>query len=205
MDAIRTIVIATGNAGKARELAELFGTLGVVLQTLAEFTGLTEVAETGSTFAENARLKAVGYAEQTGSYCLADDSGLEVTALGGRPGVLSARYGGEDINYAGRMRLLLGEVAATGDHDRSARFVCSMALARPDGSILATTDGVCEGTLAEAPAGTGGFGYDPIFIPDGFARTFAELPPEAKSRLSHRGIAAAGMLRFLQDDNASLT
>lgn len=192
----RTILIATGNPGKVRELTGIFAEAPVRLQCLSDLPPVVEVAETGSTFAENAELKAVGYARQTGSITLADDSGLEVAALGGAPGVLSARYGG-DIGFDQKMEMLLGAMVNSQDKDRSARFVCAMTIADPDGNVLTEAEGICDGRIALAPSGMGGFGYDPIFIPDGFDLSFGELPDAVKAQISHRARAAAKIMRYL--------
>lgn len=183
------LLIATGNKGKIAELGEMLRTLGVEAVGLDQFPSVAEVAETGSTFAENAVLKAAGYARATGLAAIADDSGLEVAALNGRPGVLSARYGGDDVPFSRRMRLLLDEIEASRPGDRAARFVCAMAFVHPDGEIEALVEGACDGLVASAPRGTGGFGYDPIFIPAGYGKTFGELSYDVKARISHRSRA----------------
>jgi XTP/dITP diphosphohydrolase len=196
---IKRLVIGTRNEGKVMELAELFGTLPVRLASLNEFKNVPEVEETGKTFLENAILKAGAFASATGLPTLADDSGLEVKVLGGDPGVLSARYAGETTTFPEKIERLLSEVEAAGTADRSARFVCSMAVADTDGAILFTADGECRGRLAEAPRGTSGFGYDPIFIPDGYDRTFGELPGDIKQEISHRARASKKIIRYLLD------
>ena len=193
------LLIATNNSGKIRELDDLFSGLAFELSSLTAFPDVSEIEETGATFAENARLKASGYALQTGLLSLADDSGLEVTALGGRPGVLTARYGGPETSFAEKMEKLLDELAATRDEKREARFVCSMAVADSEGEILFMSDGVCEGRIADGPRGAGGFGYDPIFIPDGFDLTFGELPERVKREISHRARAFEEIIPFLRD------
>jgi XTP/dITP diphosphohydrolase len=180
------LLIATKNPGKVLELREMLATTRIQVVGLDSFPGIGGIEETGSTFAQNAELKARGYAKQSGLAALADDSGLEVSALGGRPGVLSARYGGDELPFSGKIRLLLSQLDATGSTDRSARFVCSMALASADGEIIAMSEGICEGRLASEPRGFGGFGYDPIFVPDGHDRTFGELPGSIKAQISHR-------------------
>ncbi len=193
------LLIATNNSGKIRELNDLFSGMASNLCSLTAFPDVSEIEETGSTFAENARLKASGYALQTGVLSLADDSGLEVLALDGRPGVLSARYGGPETSFAEKMAKLLDELAATSDEKREARFVCSMAIADSEGEILFMSDGVCEGRIADKPRGLGGFGYDPIFIPDGFDLTFGELPVMVKRKISHRARAFEQIIPFLRD------
>lgn len=199
-----SLLIATGNAGKIRELSEIFAPTGINLKSLADFPNVAEVAETGASFEENAVLKAKGYAAQTQTLSLADDSGLVVDALGGAPGVLSARYGG-DIGFQEKMQMLLSEIARSPESSRAARFVCTMAIADETGNILTTAEGICEGTIADAPRGNGGFGYDPVFIPDGFNRTFGELDDAVKAEISHRARAAAKIMRYLLAFNALLT
>lgn len=157
------LLLATGNAGKIRELKRLFAVLPVTLKSLNEFDGVSEVEETGSTFRANAELKAAGYARQTGMRTLADDSGLEIEALGGDPGVLSARYQG-DSGFDVKIAKLLEELAETGSKNSRARFVCAISVADSNGNIEFTAEGICEGSLALEPLGTKGFGYDPIFI-----------------------------------------
>lgn len=190
------ILIATGNAGKVGELSALFAELPFNFRGLDAFPSIDEVPETASTFQANAELKAIGYAQQTGLISLADDSGLSVDALNGEPGVLSARYGG-DVGFDQKMKMVLSAMADSSDPVRTARFVCAMVLADPDGRILASVDGVCEGTIAHAPRGNGGFGYDPIFIPDGYNDTFGELNDAEKQQISHRARAAAKIMRYL--------
>jgi len=203
------IVIATGNPHKVRELREIFAEGGIPVVGLADLPGgpFPEPEEHGSTFEENAALKAVAYARLTGRLCLADDSGLEVDALGGRPGVASAYYssGGRDIGLpraerdAANNALLIRELAGIPQERRTARYVCVMALASPgaDGRVIRTTRGTFEGQIGLEPAvprGSSGFGYDPFFLaaPE-FAQTAAELAPEEKNRRSHRGQAARRM------------
>ena len=149
------------------------------------------------TFAENAIAKAQFYSSATGLCALADDSGLEVAALGGAPGVFSARYAGAHATDADRRLLLLSELAKTGDTDCRARFVAVVAIATPNGKVLNLSEGICEGTITHAPRGTGGFGYDPLFIPDGYDQTFAELPDTIKNQISHRARALLGTRTFL--------
>lgn len=192
------LLIATNNAGKVRELSELLSGFPLNLNRLADFDGVVEVEESGSTFEENAALKAKGYALQTGMLALADDSGLEITALGGAPGVLSARYGGDTTPFDEKIAMLLSELENAASRDRSARFVCVMAIANPMGEIEFTAEGICTGTLTMNPRGTGGFGYDPIFIPDGFDRTFGELASDIKQQISHRGRAIRKIIPFLR-------
>ena len=191
------LLVATNNAGKVRELARLLADLPLRLRLLSEFGDIPEAVETGATFAENAVLKATYYSSLCGMLTLSDDSGLAVEALGGRPGVYSARYAGPHATYAERMRRLLEELAAAGDAERRARFVCVIAVADPSNGEARTFEGVCEGHIAREPRGTGGFGYDPLFIPEGHAQTFGELPDEIKQQISHRARALAKAARFL--------
>ncbi|HYO62317.1 MAG TPA: RdgB/HAM1 family non-canonical purine NTP pyrophosphatase [Pyrinomonadaceae bacterium] len=190
------LLIATRNEGKARELAAMLRGSRLRVRSLAEFPQAPEVEETGLTFAENAALKARAYADATGLWTLADDSGLEVAALGGEPGVRSARYGGLATD-AERTARLLEELARTNDAERRARFVCVIALALPPSDRLHFFEGTCEGRIARAPAGSHGFGYDPVFCPDGYEQTFGQLPDETKEQLSHRARALARALAFL--------
>ncbi|HEY3104626.1 MAG TPA: RdgB/HAM1 family non-canonical purine NTP pyrophosphatase [Pyrinomonadaceae bacterium] len=197
----RPLLIATSNPGKLRELRSLLADLPFDLIGLTDIPNIQIVDEYGSTFIENATLKAVGYAAQARVLTLADDSGLEVDALNGAPGVRSARYVDPSASYADRIRILLHEVEKTGDSNRTARFVCAVAVAASDGNILYVTQKTCEGRLAESPRGKGGFGYDPIFIPDYYDQTFGELPADLKNQISHRAVALLAARGFL----ASLT
>jgi XTP/dITP diphosphohydrolase len=191
------LLIATTNQGKIGELRSLLDSLPMRLRSLAEFPLTENVEETGVTFSDNAVLKARAYAGQTGLWTLADDSGLEVDALGGAPGVFSARYGGEGLNDAQRVERLLDELSRCAGQERNARFICVIAIADPQGQIANISTGRCEGQIAPAPRGTGGFGYDPVFIPDGFNQTFGELSSEIKQKISHRALALQGALAFL--------
>ena len=195
---MKQLIVATHNLGKLAELRSLLAELPLDLVGLSNFENVTEVEETGSTFIDNARLKAVGYARQTGSFALADDSGLEIDALGGRPGVLSARYGG-DVGFDKKMQMLLNEMADSINSFRGAHYVCAIAIAAPDGRILHTTEGICPGIIAAEPRGNGGFGYDPIFIPAGFEETFGELSGSVKQKISHRARAFEQIMPFLRD------
>jgi XTP/dITP diphosphohydrolase len=187
------LVIATGNAGKLREFAALLAALPLEIRPQPQ--GL-EVEETGSTFAANARLKAEAVARASGCWTLADDSGLEVAALGGAPGVFSARYAPSD---PARIDRLLQELAAAGrrraaaglESDRSARFCAALAVADPSGAIRLEVEGHCPGQILEGPRGEGGFGYDPVFLVPSLGRTFAELDKAEKAAVGHRGRAFA--------------
>jgi XTP/dITP diphosphohydrolase len=191
------LVVATNNAGKVREFAGLLAGLPVELLSLSDLSGIAEVEETGATFEENAILKARGYALQSVMWALADDSGLEIEALENRPGVLSARYGGEGTGFDKKMEMLLAELAATGDADRRARFVSVIAVADAGGEIKHVATGTVSGHITGAPRGSNGFGYDPIFVPEGFEQTFGELSDDIKGQISHRSRASAKIIRFL--------
>jgi len=190
------LLIGTTNQGKLREYGEIFdGVANVLLLNLRD-VGLETLdpEEPFETIAENAILKAQIYARASGLIALGDDSGLEVDALDGRPGVYSARYAGEGTSDADRRNKLLGEMVNIPDGQRGARFVCVAALAHPDGAIE-TAEGEIRGRIAYAPGELlHGFGYDPIFIPEGFERVFSEISPQEKHRISHRGRAAQAIL-----------
>jgi XTP/dITP diphosphohydrolase len=179
-----TLVIATHNEGKVRELAELFAPLGIATLS-AGALGLKEPEETGDSFAENAKIKAEAATAGSGMLAVADDSGLEVTALGGAPGIHSARWGGPKKDFSLAMERINRELEALGTADRRANFVCALALAQPAGETLVFT-GKVDGTLVWPPRGTRGFGYDPIFVPEGYTETFGEMDPALKNDLSHR-------------------
>ncbi len=187
-------VVATTNPGKVREIGEIVGPLGIELVHLGELSvETTEPAEDGQTFAANAAIKARSYAAQLGMRCIAEDSGLEVDALGGQPGVHSARYSGAT---GPRTRVdalnnekLLGALSGVPAAKRTARYVCAVCVAEPDGSIVAEVSASFEGAIAEAPAGDGGFGYDPLFFVPELGCTAAQLTPEQKNARSHRGKA----------------
>jgi XTP/dITP diphosphohydrolase len=182
----REVVVATSNAGKLVEIRALLGDLPLALCGLDAFPGVT-MPEEGDDYAQNARAKAQAVARATGRVALADDSGLEVDGLDGRPGPRSARYGGAGLDDAGRVARLLEELAGREGAARSARFVCVACVASPDGST-AIARGVCEGRILEAPRGAGGFGYDPVFEAEP-GRAMAELPAARKNEISHRARA----------------
>lgn len=193
------LLIATRNRGKVLEIAQLLSGLPVNARSLADFSHVAEVEETGATFEENATLKARFYAEETGLPTLADDSGLEVEALGGAPGIYSARYAGPHATDAERISLLLEELSATGDSGRRARFVCALAFVRPGEENVRLFRGICAGRIASEPRGEGGFGYDPVFIPEGYGQTFGELSAEIKNQLSHRAHALGQAKAYLAE------
>ena len=190
------VLIATGNAGKVREFREMLASDRLEFTDLAGHPGYEPVEETGRTFRANACLKASGYARQFKTWTLADDSGLEVDALGGSPGVLSARWA--EVNGAGRGEadnnaLLLRQLDHVEDERRTARFVCVLALADPDGRVILTARDAVEGRILREPRGSNGFGYDPLFLVPQLGRTTAELPPDEKHKISHRGKALRRM------------
>jgi XTP/dITP diphosphohydrolase len=191
------LLLATGNAHKTAELQAILGA-GYAVEDLRAHPGIRPADETGSTFEENARLKALGAAAGFGGWVLADDSGLEVDLLGGAPGVCSARYAGVRATDGENRRKLLGALGALGEAEAawSARFRCVLVLAR-GGEVVATASGAVEGRIVAEERGSGGFGYDPIFVPEGYGATFAELEAEVKNRLSHRARAAAEIARVL--------
>ena len=200
----KELLIATKNAGKVRELTELLAGLPLRLRNLSHFPDTPEVEETGTTFDENARLKAVGYAAHTRLLTLADDSGLEVAALDGAPGVRSARYAGDSATDADRIDLLLRTLSNANSPDRRARFVCAIALHDPLSGATRIFTADCPGRITTTPRGTNGFGYDPIFIPEGHDHTFAELPPAVKQQVSHRALALRQACDFIQRAFAQL-
>ncbi len=191
-----TLLIATKNRGKVDEIGKMLAELPIQLQDLNNFPDIIEPQETGSTFAENAALKARSYALQTKLWALADDSGLEVEALNGAPGVYSARYAGENASDEDRIEKLLKELKNI--RERRAGFVCVMAVADETGAIKLTAEGVCSGQIALSASGANGFGYDPIFIPDGFSNTFGELSGDVKQEISHRAQALNKIIQQLR-------
>ena len=203
----KEILFATTNPHKVREVRSIMAPLGTSVRALDELgRSFTEPVENGRTFEDNARIKAIAYARATGLQCLAEDSGLEVDALGGAPGVHSARYAGaggprEERDRANNERLL-AELSSVPPLDRAARFVCALCLADPEGRIVAEARGTYDGVVAAAPRGENGFGYDPLlFLPD-VGKTSAELSPEEKNARSHRGAALrrlASLLGALED------
>jgi XTP/dITP diphosphohydrolase len=190
------LIFASRNRGKIAEITEMLAPLGIEVVSALD-VNLPEVDETGTTFEENAALKALSGAKITGVPCLADDSGLCVNALGGRPGVYSARYA-PDRNFDKGMDKLLAEIEQTGSADRSAYFACVLVLGFPDG-IYKHFEGKCNGSIAKSKTGAGGFGFDPLFIPEGYDKTFAELGAEIKNKISHRGKALQKFLHWLQE------
>ena len=188
------LLLATRNPNKTREFRELLGG-NCNVTDLSLLPDVVMPEETGRTFAENATLKAVSASKDRQSLVVADDSGLEVDALGGAPGIYSARYAGVDASDAANIDKLLQELRNAAD--RSARFRCVISLAR-EGKVLGTFEGVVEGTIVDLPRGMNGFGYDPIFQPNGSAQTFAEMPPSLKNKISHRAKAIATLREALR-------
>lgn len=186
------IIFATGNEGKMREIREILKDLGMKILSMKAAGADLNIVEDGSTFLENAEIKARAVWEKTGGIVLADDSGLVIDCLNGEPGIYSARYMGEDTSYEIKNQNLLNRAAKARGDERSARFVCSIAAVLPDGNVLHTEE-TMEGILADNPAGEEGFGYDPIFYLPEFQKTAAELTMEEKNKISHRGKALDAM------------
>lgn len=194
------LLFATGNRGKLREVAQLVADIeGLELLCLADLPEPFEIEEDGETFADNALLKARAAAEVSGLLTMADDSGLEVDALDGRPGVRSARYAGPDASDADKVQKLLGELRDVPRSRRTARFRCAVALVRPADGRVFTAEGRCEGRILTAPQGEGGFGYDPVFFVETLGCTFAEAEAAAKNELSHRGQALRAIAPKLRE------
>ena len=194
---IKRIVLASRNAGKIREIHAMFAELGVDLLSLNDYPGIPEITEDGSSFRENALKKARVVAEATGEIALADDSGLEVDALAGAPGIYSARYAGRDADDRKNIRKLLDDMRDFPSERRKAAFRCVLVLYRPGGNFE-TFEGRWEGMIAEKPAGEGGFGYDPVFFLPEEGVTVAQLPPGVKNRSSHRAQAFARLKERLR-------
>jgi XTP/dITP diphosphohydrolase len=195
---MQTLLLATSNLHKLEEFRAIFSDLPLRLLSLSDIQLAIDVEETGITFAENAELKARTYAKMSNMLTLADDSGLEIDALGGAPGVQSARYLGSETSYQERFHVILEQLKGLPLDQRSARFRCVIALVEPLGNIH-MVEGVAEGVIAASPRGTNGFGYDPIFFIPELGKTFAELEPEYKNRISHRARAARLARKLLED------
>ncbi len=192
------LVLGSRNKKKLGELLELLGDLGLDLVDLSPYPDAPEVDETGATFEANARLKAVQLAPILGRWVLGEDSGLCVPALGGGPGIFSARYAGEHGNDAANNAKLLAELAGKTGADRAAYYVSSVVLANPAGEVLAVAEGRCWGVIDTEPHGTGGFGYDPLFVVPEYHASFGELSPRVKHALSHRGRAVSKLRPMLR-------
>jgi non-canonical purine NTP pyrophosphatase (RdgB/HAM1 family) len=182
------LLVATTNPNKVKEIRQLLDGANVEVITLDGWPDLVAPEETGRTFEDNARLKAIYYARATGQLTVAEDSGIEIDALGGAPGVESARYAGEETSYPEKFARLYAALDRTGSRDSAARFVCALAMASPD-AILFEARGVIEGRVAREPAGSGGFGYDPFFFYPPYGRTLGQVTPAEKLAVSHRGQA----------------
>jgi len=202
MSTSQPIVLASRNRKKAREVAEILAPCGVELISIADFPNVPDVIEDGATFAENAAKKAA-QAERLGRWVIGEDSGLVVDALGGRPGVFSARFSGPEATDESNNRKLIEELAGVPIERRSAAYVCSVALTDPTGRIRLTSEGSCRGRIIDEPRGTNGFGYDPYFLIREYHRTFGELPSRVKHQISHRARALAalipGLLKLLPE------
>lgn len=193
---MKKLVLATRNKNKVRELAQILAGTQLEVLCAADFEDLEDVEETGTTFEQNALLKARYVAANTKMYALADDSGLEVKALNGQPGVYSARFAGEPANDQANIEKLLREL--DGNTERSARFACVMALVGPDGETIACERGICSGVITQQASGDKGFGYDPVFMPEGCSVTFAQMSAEEKNSMSHRARALEAMKKHLE-------
>jgi XTP/dITP diphosphohydrolase len=194
------IVLATRNKGKIEEIKRITVSMPISIRTLDDFPGCPEVEEGGFTFEDNAVKKAITVAHYTKRPSIADDSGLEVYALNGAPGILSSRYAGVESDDKKNIKKLLHEMRSFDDDNRSARFVCCIALAFPDGNVK-TFFGYVEGKIGREPKGAQGFGYDPVFYPVGHSKTFAEMTDDEKDALSHRGKALREFLSYLKKTN----
>ena len=195
---MRRIIFATGNAGKMREIREIMADMPVEVVSMKEAGILADIEENGTTFVENAKIKATEIAKQTKDIVLADDSGLEVDYLNKEPGVYSARYLGEDTSYEVKNQAILDRLSGVPKEKRTARFACAIAAALPDGKVL-TTQATIEGYIGEKPVGENGFGYDPIFMVEEYQCSTAELSEEQKNEISHRGKALRKMKALLAD------
>ncbi len=194
---MQELIIATGNQGKVKELKKLLAHLSFDILSLKDLPNIPKIIESGTTFKENATIKAVAVSKYTQGIIMADDSGLEVDALGGEPGVYSARYAGEDARDTANNAKLLEKLQGIPLFQRTARFCCTIALVIP-GQEMMLVEGYCNGLIAEEPRGDGGFGYDPLFIISSYDKTFAELPLDVKNKISHRGKAMAKALLILE-------
>jgi XTP/dITP diphosphohydrolase len=192
------LLVASTNPNKVREIRAVLDPGRIEIVTLADLPLIPEPEETAGTFWENARLKAMAYARLTGLTAVAEDSGLEIDALGGEPGVKSARFLGSDVSYPARFDEIYRRLAGAPHAPRDARFVTALVLAAPGGTILYETEGAVEGVVAEKPAGTYGFGYDPIFFYPPFAKTLAEATPDQKGAVSHRARVFRDLARHLR-------
>lgn len=193
----RKLLVATHNRGKVAEYADMLADFELEWLTLSDVGVTMDVDETGDSFLANGRLKAIAYARETGLLTLAEDSGLEVDALGGEPGIYTARYGGEGLLHEERYRFLLSNME--GKTDRAARFRCVIVLCDENGREIGFSNGTCEGSIADEPMGDGGFGYDPVFYLPAQGKTMAQVPASTKHQISHRGQALQAIMPQLRD------
>lgn len=194
---MKSVIIATKNKGKAKEFERLFSKYGMEVKTLIDFPDVPDIEETGETFEENAIIKAEAIAKLANSFVVADDSGLVIDALGGRPGVYSARYAGAEKNDEDNIDKVLSEMEAVNEEERTARFYCALAMAGPDFETI-TVNGTCEGMILNERRGSEGFGYDPIFFVPSEGKTMAEMSPERKNELSHRAAAMKNLEPYIE-------
>ncbi|WP_144462793.1 XTP/dITP diphosphatase [Siminovitchia fortis] len=194
---MKSVIIATKNKGKAKEFERLFSKYGMEVKTLIDFPDVPDIEETGETFEENAIIKAEAIAKLANSFVVADDSGLVIDALGGRPGVYSARYAGAEKNDEDNIDKVLSEMEAVNEEERTARFYCALAVAGPDFETI-TVNGTCEGIILNERRGSEGFGYDPIFFVPSEGKTMAEMSPERKNELSHRAAAMKNLEPYIE-------
>ncbi|TMU85740.1 XTP/dITP diphosphatase [Bacillus sp. BHET2] len=194
----KRVIIATKNSGKAKEFQQMFAPYGYEVQTLLDLLHIEDVEETGETFEENAILKAETVAKELGELVIADDSGLAIDALEGRPGVYSARYAGLEKSDEANMEKVLSELQSVEESERTARFHCVLAIAGPDMETKTVT-GTCEGMILKEKRGSNGFGYDPIFFVPTLQKSMAELTPDEKSQISHRGHALKKLRNIISD------
>ncbi|MDD4792074.1 MAG: XTP/dITP diphosphatase [Firmicutes bacterium] len=195
---MRRLVIATRNRGKLEEIRQILSDLNISVESLSDYPGIEEIEETGETFRENALEKAITVAKHTEQVVLADDSGLVVDALGGAPGVMSARYAGTGASDSDRYRKLLAAMESVPDDQRTARFMCVVAIATPEGRTW-TVEGSVEGAITREPRGKGGFGYDPVFLVPELGLTFAEIDAKTKNHMSHRARALAKSVPMVEE------
>jgi len=199
MKDMRNYVLATANPGKIKEMQKILSDLSINILTREDLAITFDIEETGTTFLENATIKAKAICAASGLPSIADDSGLVIDALGGRPGLFSSSYGDEKFTSSERNLFLLSEMKNM--EQRSAKFVCTIVCAFPEGEIISAT-GECFGTILKEPIGTGGFGYDPVFLPSGFDKSMAELSADEKNKISHRASALFKFVKILKDYNS---
>lgn len=197
MDKLKQILIATKNIGKVNEFKALFSQMGIEVKSLLDFPEVTDIEETGSSFVENAVLKAEAISVQFNEVVIADDSGLTIDVLNGRPGIFSARYAGEEKNDQANNKKVLSELVGVPFEKRKAHFQCALAVAFPQKETI-TVEGVCDGYITEDPVGNNGFGYDPIFFIVEKNKTMAQLTKEEKNKISHRALALAKLSKMLE-------